>query len=215
MERLAPDLYRLAGSRTVGVHLVMADVPTLIDAGSRGGAASIERQLRAAGVAPRRILFTHGDPDHVGGSDRLRAAFDAEVLAPIGERPFLDRTGWPELPRRRRTLMRLFFHGAPAPVVDGWFEPGTAPGGIPAIAAPGHTPGHVVFEWDGWLLAGDAFVSGGRFRESPGIFTLDRPLARRTIEDLAARGARAASSSHGRPAPDAAAKLESLIATWR
>lgn len=215
MERLAPDLYRLAGSRMVAVHLLMADVPTLIDAGSRGSAASIEGQLRAAGIAPRRILFTHGDPDHVGGSDHLRAAFDAEVLAPIRERPLLDRTGWQALPRRRRALMRLFFRGFPAPVVDGWFEPDTSPGGIPTIAAPGHTPGHVVFEWDGCLLAGDAFVSGDRFRESPGIFTVDRPLARRTIERLAARRPRAASSSHGRPASDAAAKLASLIATWR
>jgi glyoxylase-like metal-dependent hydrolase (beta-lactamase superfamily II) len=215
MERLAPDLFRLAASRMVGVHLVMADVPTLIDAGSRGSASSIVRELRAAGVAPRRIIVTHGDPDHVGGSDQLRAAFDAEVLAPIGERPLIDRSGWPDLPRRRRWLMRAFFGGAPAPVVDGWFEPEAAPGGIRAIATPGHTPGHVAYEWAGWLLAGDAFVSGPRFREPPGIFTLDRAETRRTIEGLVQRAPQAASSSHGMPSRDATAKLEALVATWR
>jgi glyoxylase-like metal-dependent hydrolase (beta-lactamase superfamily II) len=215
MERLAPDLFRLAASRMVCVHLATADVPTLIDAGTRAGAPAIERELRKAGVTPRRILLTHGDPDHVGGADHLRAAFDAEVLAPIGERPLLDRTGWPELPWRRRLLMRAFFRGAPPPAIDGWFEPGAAPGGVTSIATPGHTPGHVAFEWAGWLLAGDAFRSGPRFRQPPAIFTIDRAKARRAIELLAQRAPAAASSSHGAPARNAARKLESLIATWQ
>ena len=215
MERLAPDLFRLATSRMVCVHLVTADVPTLIDAGTRAGAPALEQQLRKAGIAPKRILLTHGDPDHSGGADHLRAAFGAEVLAPSGERPLLERTGWAELPARRRALMRLFFRGAPAPRVDGWFEPGAAPGGITAVATPGHTPGHVAFEWDGWLLAGDAFRSGGTFREPPGIFTIDRAVARRTIEALAQRAPAAASSSHGSPSRDAARKPEALAARWR
>jgi glyoxylase-like metal-dependent hydrolase (beta-lactamase superfamily II) len=215
VQRLGPDLYRLAASRMACVHLVVGDVPTLIDAGPPGRGPAIERELVAMGVKLRRILLTHGDPDHVGGSDHLRSAFDAEVWAPSAERPLLDRSAWAGLPRVRRTLMRAFFGGTPAPVVDRWFDAGMSFDGLASVATPGHTPGHVVYEWGGWLIAGDAFVTGPRFRESLGIFTLDRAESRRTIEDLAARRPRAASSSHGAPARDAAANLEALIATWR
>jgi hydroxyacylglutathione hydrolase len=215
VERLAPDLYQLGVSRMAGVHLVLGAVPTLIDAGPPGSGPALERELVEMRIKPTRILLTHGDPDHVGGSDHLRAAFGAEVWASGAERPMLDRTGWAGLPRVRRTLMRAFFGGGPAPMVDRWFDPGTSFDGLASVAAPGHTPGHVAFEWDGWMIAGDAFVTGPRFRESWGIFTLDRAKSRQTIEALAARAPRAASSSHGAPARDATAKLEALIATWR
>lgn len=215
MERLTPELYRLAASRMAGVHVVLGAVPTLIDAGPPGSGPTIERELVAMGVRPLRILLTHGDPDHVGGSEHLRAVFGAEVWATNAERPLLDRTGWARLPRVRRSLMRLFFRGTAAPTIDRWFDPGDSLDGITSVEAPGHTPGHVAYEWDGWLLAGDAFVTGPKFRESLGIFTLERAAARQTIEDLRARAPRAASSSHGTPSRDATAKLEALIAGWR
>jgi hydroxyacylglutathione hydrolase len=214
-DRLAPDLYRLAASRMACVHVVLGDAATLVDAGPPGAGPGIERELASMGIKPKRILVTHGDPDHVGGLDHLRAAFGAEVWAPAGERPLLDRSGWPALPLARRTLLRAFFGGTPPPTVDRWFDPGTSFDGLVSVATPGHTPGHVAYEWHGWLLAGDAFVTAARFRESFGIFTLDRARARRTIEELAARDPRAASSSHGTPAMDARARLEELIATWR
>lgn len=215
MERLAPDLYRLGASRMAGVHLVLGAVPTLIDAGPPGRGLAIERELLKMGVRPLRILLTHGDPDHVGGAAHLRVVFGAEVWAASAERPLLDRTGWAGLPRARRNLMRVFFRGTPAPTIDRWFDPGASLDGITSVGAPGHTPGHVAYEWDGWLIAGDAFVTGPTFRESPGLFTLDRVASRRTIEDLGARAPRAASSSHGTPSTDAPGKFAALIASWR
>lgn len=215
MEEIAPELYRLGSGGAAAVHLVMGDVPTLIDAGAPGRGPAIERELRAAGIAPRRLLYTHGDPDHVGGSDHLRSAFGLEVWAPTGERPSIERTGWSALPPLRRRLMTIFFRGIPSPTVDRWFDTIDHLDGLVALKTPGHTPGHVVFEWMGWLLAGDAFVSGERFRESLGIFTMDRAMARRSIEALAAREPKGASSSHGRPADRATDRLKKLIATWR
>jgi hydroxyacylglutathione hydrolase len=220
MQRIGPDLIRLDSGGTAAVHLVMGTVPTLVDAGSPGRGPGIERELRAAGIIPARIVFTHGDPDHVGGSDHLRTAMGAEVWAAEAERPLIDRSGWRSLPLRRRMLMPLFFRGTPAPTVDRWFDAaaGLAAAGIDGLVAvptPGHTPGHVALEWRGWLLAGDAFVSGERFRESLSVFMIDRETARRSIEALAARDLKGASSSHGRPVRDVGPRFEALISRWR
>jgi glyoxylase-like metal-dependent hydrolase (beta-lactamase superfamily II) len=215
MDELAPGLFRLTTGGAAAVHLVMADLPTLVDAGAPGRGPALERELRAAGIHPERLVLTHGDPDHVGGSDHLRAAFGLETWAPIVEGPLVDRTGWDALPPLRRILMRLFFRGSPPPTVDRWFDTGVDLGGLIPVPTPGHTPGHVVYEWEGWLLAGDAFVSGRQFRESPRVFTIDRAGARRSIERLWARQPHGASSSHGSPAIAATERLEALVKTWR
>jgi glyoxylase-like metal-dependent hydrolase (beta-lactamase superfamily II) len=214
MERIAPDLYRLSSGGTAAVHLVAASPLTLVDAGAPGRGPAIERELRSRGVTPARIVLTHGDPDHVGGSDHLRASFGLEVCASIAEQPLLDRSGWPGLPVGRRLLMRAFFRGAGPPHIDRWLGGSEDLGGLGVVPTPGHTPGHLAFEWRGWILAGDAFVSGGRFRESPRIFTLDRGTARRSIEAVRAREPRWASTSHGRPAGRATERLNELIASW-
>ena len=218
MELLADGVWRLSSGGAAAVHLLFADVPTLIDAGAPGRGPAVARDLRTLAAFPRRIILTHGDPDHAGGSDHLRAAFGAEVVAARDERPLIDRTGWHALPRHRRIVMRLFYAGTRPPTVDRWIEPEVDRDveieGLRVLAAPGHTPGHVVVESHDWLFAGDALVSGNRFRESLGFFTIDRETARRSIERLAARRPAAVSSSHGRPATDAAARLDALIASW-
>lgn len=215
MERIAPDLYRLTSGGFAAPHLVTGAVATLIDAGAPGRGPAIERELQAAGIRIERIILTHGDPDHVGGSDHLRAATGAEVFASDAERPFIDRSGWPALRLRRRLLLRAFFRGLPAPTVDRWLTPPDVLVGIAVLPTPGHTPGHVVLEWNGWLIAGDAFRTGERFRESPGIFTNDRAAARRSIEALAERRPEGASSSHGVPAVRATERLQALVERWR
>ncbi|MBI3745811.1 MAG: MBL fold metallo-hydrolase [Chloroflexi bacterium] len=215
MDQVAPDLYRLTSGGFAAPHLIMGDVPTLIDAGAPGRGPAIERELQAAGIRVGRIVLTHGDPDHVGGSDHLRAVTGAEVCAGVAERPFIDRSGWPTLPLRRRLLLRGFFRGTPGPTIDRWLDGSEILEGLEVVPMPGHTPGHLAFDWKGWILAGDAFVSGGRFRESLGLFMLDRPTARRSIERLLARAPRGASSSHGLPADHATERLQALVDTWR
>jgi len=214
VKQVGPDLFRLEHGGFAAPHLVMGDVPTLIDAGSPGRGPAIERELRAAGIRIERIILTHGDPDHVGGSEHLRAVTGAEVCAGAPERALIDRTAWPSLPTLRRMLMRAFFRSAGPPPVDRWITEGVPLDGVGIHFTPGHTPGHLVLEWRGWLLAGDALVTGSRFRESPWPFTIDRTAARRSIQSLLAVEPVGASSSHGRPADDATRRLQALVANW-
>ncbi|MEW5992114.1 MAG: MBL fold metallo-hydrolase [Chloroflexota bacterium] len=214
VELIAPDLFRLTSGGFAAPHVVMGAVPTLVDAGAPGRGPAIERELRAGGIRVERIILTHGDPDHVGASDYLRGVTGAEVWASVAERPLIDRSGWRALPLRRRLLLRAFFRGTSSPTVDRWIDGPAVLDGIAVVPTPGHTPGHLVLDWNGWLLAGDAVVSGERFRESLDIFTLDRATARRSIESLLARAPLGASSSHGRPADHATERLQALVDTW-
>ena len=215
MKRIGPELFRLDSGGFAAPHVIMGDSPTLIDAGAPGRGPALEKELRVAGVEIERIILSHGDPDHVGGSDHLRHVTGAEVCASVAERPLIDRSGWPSLPPRRRILMRAFFRGTPPPIVDRWIDGAGTVNGIAVLPSPGHTPGHIVLGWEGWLLAGDAFVTGDRFRESPGVFTIDRPMARKSIEALLSRAPRGASSSHGRPIEGATERLQAFVASWR
>lgn len=192
-------------------HLILGSVPTLIDTGSPGRGPALERELVDAGVTVERIILTHGDPDHVGGSDHLRRATGAQVCASSAERPLIDRSGWSDLPLLRQGIMRLMFRRTPPPTVDRWIDGTEDLDDMTVVPTPGHTPGHIVAFWEGWLLAGDALVTGERFRLAPWPFTLDKATVRRSVENLRAREPHAASSSHGPPADRATERLEQLM----
>jgi glyoxylase-like metal-dependent hydrolase (beta-lactamase superfamily II) len=112
VDQIGPDLFRLTSGGFAAPYLIMGDVPTLVDTGAPGRGPALEGELRAAGIRIERIVLTHGDPDHVGGSDHLRRHTGAEVCASHAERSLIDRSGWPSLPRRRRTAANL-----PAPAL--------------------------------------------------------------------------------------------------
>lgn len=104
------------------------------------GDAEVARALVAqVGVRPRWILHTHGHADHTGGSARLQAELGAEVLGHAADAPRFapdrDVAGRPEL---RLGALTVRVH-----------------------EAPGHTPGSVLYEWEGRLLTGDTLFAMG------------------------------------------------------
>jgi hydroxyacylglutathione hydrolase len=104
------------------------------------GDPDVARALAAAhGLRPRWILHTHGHADHSGGSAALRAELGAVVLGHAADggwfRPDEDVAGRAEL---ALGALRVRVH-----------------------AAPGHTPGSVLYEAGGALLTGDTLFWGG------------------------------------------------------
>ena len=216
MKEVAQGLFQLeATGRTVNVFLVPTDVPVLVDAGTARHGPAIVAELRDAGVVPGLVLLTHGDFDHVGGAEAVRKATGADVCAPAAERPLLTE----EL--RRKLFVRLLIRVASRgrrprmPPIDRWLEAGEVVARIEAVATPGHTPGHTSYRLGTTLIAGDAIITGERFREPVQMFNFDTAEVRRSIEKLAALDVDLAVSGHGPPAHGAREKLAALAATWQ
>lgn len=159
-----PGPYTGAGNNT---WLLDGDEPTLIDAGA--GVPSHVSGLQAVlgGRALRRIIVTHGHPDHASGVPALRAVWsDVEVCrfasaAPDGAPPATRASG---------------LHHQPAGVLhrsgdDGDGEIALAEGAavragnrvLQVIHTPGHAPDHVCL-WDPStreLFGGDMLIRPG------------------------------------------------------
>ena len=215
MEKVAPDVYRLGAGPGVSAFLVLAEAPVLVDTGLSGWGPSVRRQIARLGIRPDWIVLTHGDPDHIGNVGFLREAMGAQVCAAAGERPSLTHRLWPATPLLRRAVFWALTGPRRPPVVDRWLGPRETVAGLEVVATPGHTPGHIALRWGSTLIAGDAFVSGARPRESPRLLTMDRALSRRSIEGLAGLEVDLAVSAHGEPMRDASRKLRELVASWR
>ena len=66
----------------VNAYVLRADVPTLVDTGTPGGAGRILKAVRGAGLEPadlERILLTHRHPDHAGNARELARLTGADV----------------------------------------------------------------------------------------------------------------------------------------
>lgn len=104
------------------------------------GDPEVAQRLAAAhGARPRHLLHTHGHADHTGGTAELVRRLGATVYGSGADsawyRPDVDLAGVREL---SLGAMRLRVH-----------------------EAPGHTPGSVLYEWEGRLFTGDTLFWGG------------------------------------------------------
>jgi glyoxylase-like metal-dependent hydrolase (beta-lactamase superfamily II) len=101
--RLSPRLY-LVGSGEVGLsdpndcHIYLLDGGgeyALIDAGcgTERSIAGILATMSREGLDPARlrtVILTHSHFDHAGGANHFRARFGCRVIAPSGERAFIE-----------------------------------------------------------------------------------------------------------------------------
>jgi len=143
---LAPGLHAVSLLSSRGFLITEPEL-TLIDAGLPGSRWPLERYLARIGRSRsdlRRIVCTHGHPDHIGGVREMTADNDAEVLmhpADIAGLNVTLREAWDA--RDRGKLIAWFTRGphAATPLHDGDVLP--VLGGLEVIHTPGHTPGTV------------------------------------------------------------------------
>lgn len=189
---VAPSIHavRLLGSNA---FLIVDDELMLIDAGHRGSGRILRQYLIRLGHEfsdIRRIVCTHGHPDHIGGVQEIARASGATVLM------------HPADMERLRIRFRDVISGRPVPgaiiayltqapsdalaLQDGDVLP--ALGGLRIIHTPGHTPGSVCLYAPErrLLIVGDLLQRvRGAVTYPNYFFTDDMALARRSIARLA------------------------------
>ncbi len=187
---IAPDVHAIHLT-SVRVHAILEDEITLIDAGLPGSRRGIERYLARVGRSldeVRRVIITHGHPDHAGGAREL-ARRGVELLMHPADAEGL-RVGLADAirhPSRGRFFAAVTPRpAAVTPVGDGDVLP--VLGGLRVVHTPGHTPGSICLYGirDRILFTGDVLQRRrGRVSFASGLYSDDHAAARRSVQRLA------------------------------
>lgn len=200
--------------KTVNMYLVSEPGGyTLVDTGMPGTAKSILNAAATLQATIRRIVITHSHADHAGSVDALAALLPGATLHWSAREARLmagDRSLEPGEAQVRVPGSFVAIKSAPTQLLSH----GDRIDSLEAIAAPGHTPGQLVFlnHADRTLIAADAFTAFGGLRvvyDGPWYFpfakwpTWHAPTALATARKLAALRADRIAVGHG-PAFDPA-----------
>jgi glyoxylase-like metal-dependent hydrolase (beta-lactamase superfamily II) len=207
---VAPGVHRL-GNEMVNFYVVEADGGlTMVDAGLPGFREQLEAFLRERGKALANLdalLLTHAHGDHVGLAETVRAA---GVPVSIHEAD-ADQARTGKAHKREGGMPRYFRHATTWRLLamgirnGGWrpvkvasvtpFADGAqlaVPGSPRVIHTPGHSPGEVVFHFEGHgaLIAGDALCTWNPLtgrpgpQLMPGAFSLSSAQAMASLERI-------------------------------
>jgi glyoxylase-like metal-dependent hydrolase (beta-lactamase superfamily II) len=189
---VTPDVTPIQLTR-VKAHLVLETELSLIDCGYAGQAPLIEKAIGSLGRSIgelRRVVVTHGHPDHAGSASEL-AAQGIPILIHAADATRL-RTTWRDVARRpsRGRVFSAMTPEIPAAgiveIEDGQVLPML--GGLRVVHTPGHTPGSVCLygERDGVLFVGDVLQRRfGRVGFASTLYSDDYALAKRSVKRLA------------------------------
>jgi len=202
----------------VNAFLVEADVLTLIDTGTPGGADKILAAIRGAGHGERdleRIVVTHRHSDHAANAAELARVTGASVLCSPVDAPYIREGTEQPRPRPATPLGQVMVPYVK--VALPWSLPAVAAqdslvgdamvGPFRVIDTPGHTAGHVSLLWvdRGVLFAGDAAAHITSLGPHPAAD--DPATARQSFASLSHLEFDAACFGHGRPLIGAAAQF--------
>ena len=207
----------------VNVYLLSEeDGITVIDTGLPGATGGISKAAEEIGKPIKRILLTHGHGDHVGSLDVLHERFpDAEVLISARDARLLEKDKSLD-PGEPQTKIKGSVPGTKTRP-DTTLQPGDMVGSLQAIAAPGHTPGHLAFldSRDNTLYCGDAYSTLGGVATSakmnplfplPVLATWHKPTALETAKQLRALDPARLAPGHGKVVDSPAAAMDKAIA---
>jgi len=175
----------------VKAHLVTDPGLSLIDCGYAGQRPRLRRAIASLGHEPddlRRIVITHGHPDHAGSAREFAAAGVPILIHPAdGSRL---ATTWRQVLSRpsRGGVFSAMTPEPPSfePIEDGDVLPML--GGLRVVHTPGHTPGSVCLYGarDKVLFVGDALQRRfGRVHFASALYSDDYAAARHSVKRLA------------------------------
>lgn len=197
--QIRDTIYMLDSVKGSHVFLVTGGENVLIDTGMPGNAPKILAELTTLGVnikSVTKILLTHHDVDHMGSAKALQDLSGAALWAPALDVPFIKREQ--KRPGVKGIVSALM--NPPAPVIAGTYDDSREFGGITAIPAPGHTPGHTIFQVDNVVFAGDLLRHlKGRFSMLPSYMNWYLKATRESIGLLKTLKYEWLCPSHGEP----------------
>jgi glyoxylase-like metal-dependent hydrolase (beta-lactamase superfamily II) len=232
--RVADGVHRL-GSRYVNFYAIEdGDKLTIVDGGLSGYYDQVPQFVSRIGCSMSDIVAvvqTHVHSDHVGITERLRAASGATVFVHELEGPVLTGDEKLQGPKGARKIItslnayRVIGHmlkngGTKYPTVEEvtTFQDGDVldvPGKPTVVFTPGHSAGHssLLLEQRGVLLVGDAMVTRD-LRGNPGPrlmeLNLDEDAARATLDRFDEVDAELLLTGHGEPWAGSPSKAAAL-----
>jgi glyoxylase-like metal-dependent hydrolase (beta-lactamase superfamily II) len=205
---IAPNVHVIQLLRVKAHAILEDDGVTLIDTGYAGSLPRLTAALAELGrtvTDVRRVICTHGHPDHAGGAQAL-SDLGVEIHMHPADAANLDITFATAI--RQPSRGRFFAAMTPplstfTPLADGDVLP--VLGGLEVVHTPGHTPGSVCLyaRQRGLLFVGDALQRRfGRVSAASGLYSDDPAAARASLQRLAELDVNTVVFSHYPPLVD-------------
>lgn len=192
---ITPQIHMIHGLANQYILIDKGEL-TLIDTGMPNNTSKIISTIISLGYKPetlKRILITHGDPDHVGAVNTLRENTGARVFAskieadamnsgiasreihPKGVMIFVNKLFGMLFPIQIVSVDNILENGEILPVL----------GGLQVLNSEGHTPGHISFFLpdERILFAGDS-INNFHGKPVPNLtaLTSNKVAAQKTYE---------------------------------
>ena len=221
------SVWIVAGTNVNWAIVADGEALTLVDAGYPGDADDVVASVREIGRRPEDVVavaLTHAHLDHMGGIPPLVANHGVRVLTGAQEarharREYVEQISPVQMAKLLRTAQGRQWVGQTLRAVGPHLrmsldhveaiEPGDpldVPGGLIAVATPGHTSGHTAYLHPaaGVLFTGDALITGHpvstlgeRPQMIPSFFDDDAEQARASVRSLRALAADVLVPGHG------------------